>query len=180
MSFAAPKRVIEQGDTVILYLGINNMHSIEVQSEVINKHGQMVPYTHQTTYGALKVDNLVGKEYGAKIELTRGYGYILQPNPELWTLNLPHRTQILYTPDISMILLQLEVKPGSRIVEAGKMKILILVDVCFHSNLLFKERDLVHSRITSCEQLRRAVISTHSTSTKAACNKQEKSLKITA
>lgn len=69
---------------------------------------------------SFKVETLIGKEYGAKIELSRGYGYTLQPNPELWTYNLPHRTQILYTPDISMILLQLEVKPGSKIIEAGE------------------------------------------------------------
>lgn len=119
MSFTTPKRVISQGDTVILYLGINNMHVIEVNPEIMNKHGELVSYTHQTTFGALKVDTLIGKEYGTKVQLSRGYGYTLQPNPELWTQNLPHRTQILYTPDISMILLQLEVKPGSKIIEAG-------------------------------------------------------------
>jgi len=119
MSFAARKRIIEKDDTVILYLGITNMHAIEVNPEIKNKNGQLVPYTHQTTYGALKVETLIGNEYGAKVELSRGYGYVLQPNPELWTSNLPHRTQILYTPDISMILLQLEVKPGSKIIEAG-------------------------------------------------------------
>lgn len=32
---------------------------------------------------------------------------------------MPHRTQIIYTPDISMILYQLDVKPGSVIVESG-------------------------------------------------------------
>lgn len=121
MSFAAPKRIIEKDDTVILYLGITNMHAIVVNPEIMNKNGQLVPYTHQTTYGALKVETLIGKEYGAKVELSRGYGYALQPNPELWTHNLPHRTQILYTPDISMILLQLEVKPGSKIIEAGEL-----------------------------------------------------------
>lgn len=96
MSFQGPKRVIEMGDSVILYLSFNNMHAIEVQPEITNKNGQKVPYTFQTTFGAIKVDSLVGKEFGAKVELSKGYGYVLQPNPELWTMNLPHRTQILY------------------------------------------------------------------------------------
>lgn len=120
MSFAVPKRVIAEGDTVILYLGITNMHAIEVQPQIKNKHGVFVDYTHQTSYGALKVSSLVGTPYGSKVQLSRGFAHVLQPNPELWTSNLPHRTQILYTPDISMILLQLEVKPGSKIIEAGK------------------------------------------------------------
>lgn len=120
MSFAAPQRTIAEGDTVILYLAINNMHAIEVNKQIINKHGQFVEYTHQTSYGALKVESLIGKEYGSKVHLSRGYGFVLQPNPELWTHNLPHRTQILYTPDISMILMQLEVKPESKIIEAGE------------------------------------------------------------
>lgn len=121
MSFAAPQRTIAQGDTVVLYLGITNMHSLVVEPEIANKHGQLVPYTHQTTYGALKVESLIGKPYGGKIPLSKGYAYVLQPNPELWVSTLPHRTQILYTPDISMILLQLEVKPGSVIIEAGEL-----------------------------------------------------------
>merc|ERR1711860_441573 len=43
----------------------------------------------------------------------------MHPTPELWTLSLPHRTQILYTTDISMVILQLDIKPGSIVVEAG-------------------------------------------------------------
>lgn len=121
MSFKGPKRLIEMGDTVIVYLTINNYHAVEVKSQITNKHGQQVPYTDQTTHGALKVEDLVGKEFGSKIQLSKGYCYVLQPNPELWTMNLPHRTQILYSPDNSMILLQLEVKPGSRVVEAGEI-----------------------------------------------------------
>ncbi len=37
----------------------------------------------------------------------------------MWTKCLPHRTQILYSTDISMILLQLELRPGSVVVESG-------------------------------------------------------------
>lgn len=46
--------------------------------------------------------------------------YILHPTPELWTLNLPHRTQILYSTDISLITMMLELKPGSVVCESGK------------------------------------------------------------
>lgn len=51
--------------------------------------------------------------------MSRGWAYVLQPTPELWTMTLPHRTQIIYTPDISMILYQLELKPGSIMIESG-------------------------------------------------------------
>ena len=49
----------------------------------------------------------------------KGYIYLLRPTPELWTLSLPHRTQIVYTPDTSFILSKLGVKPGTICLEAG-------------------------------------------------------------
>jgi tRNA (adenine57-N1/adenine58-N1)-methyltransferase catalytic subunit len=56
----------------------------------------------------------------AKFETaSSGFAHILQPTPELWTLSLPHRTQVVYTPDYSFILQRLRVRPGSRIIEAG-------------------------------------------------------------
>ncbi|KAI9593532.1 1-methyladenosine methyltransferase catalytic subunit Gcd14 [Syncephalis fuscata] len=45
--------------------------------------------------------------------------YLLHPTPELWTLVLPHRTQILYQPDISLITAYLELKPGAVMIESG-------------------------------------------------------------
>ena len=50
----------------------------------------------------------------------KGWVYLLHPTPELWTVNLRHRTQILYTTDISMVILKLALKPGSIVVESGK------------------------------------------------------------
>ena len=48
-----------------------------------------------------------------------GYIHILRPTPELWTLSLPHRTQILYLPDIAYITMKLGVRPGGTVIEAG-------------------------------------------------------------
>src|SRR5271170_8019967 len=49
----------------------------------------------------------------------KGYIYLLRPTPELWTLALPHRTQIVYTPDTAFILAKLDVRPGTICIEAG-------------------------------------------------------------
>ena len=112
MSFKKYKTNIDENDTVILYLGFANMHAIKVVK------GQ----TFQTKFGALRLSNLVGKPYGSKIECPKGYLYVLYPTPELWTQNLPHRTQILYSTDISLVILQLDLKPGSVVVESGMDK----------------------------------------------------------
>lgn len=63
-----------------------------------------------------------------QVELSKGWGHVLQPTPELWSLTLPHRTQIIYTPDISMILLQLDLVPGSIVIEAGKYVHILIYD----------------------------------------------------
>ena len=103
----------------MLYLGYDNF--VQMQLE----RGRV----HQTRYGALKHEQLIGAPYGLKVECPKGWVCPLQPTSELWTLALPHRTQILYTPDISMIVLQLYLKPGSVVVEAG-MFVCVYVCVC--------------------------------------------------
>jgi len=119
MSFARYKKVIEMGDLVILYINFNTMYPVYVTETVLSKKGVEVEHVFQTKYGGLKVPDLVGKKFGTKVQLTRGYAYALHPTPELWTKTLPHRTQILYATDISMILVQLELRPGSVVVESG-------------------------------------------------------------
>lgn len=110
MSFAHYKTKVEYGDTVVLYLGFDNLLQFEVVKNKI----------HQTKYGALKHDDLVGTDYGKKCQLKNGYVYVLHPTPELWTITLRHRTQILYTTDISLITYQLDLKPGSVVIESGR------------------------------------------------------------
>lgn len=49
----------------------------------------------------------------------KGFIYLLRPSPELWTISLPHRTQILYAPDMSFITMKLGLSPGACVFEAG-------------------------------------------------------------
>ncbi|KAK1761013.1 tRNA methyltransferase complex GCD14 subunit-domain-containing protein [Echria macrotheca] len=48
-----------------------------------------------------------------------GFIHILPPTPEIWTTSLPHRTQVVYTPDYSYILQRIRARPGTTIIEAG-------------------------------------------------------------
>lgn len=48
-----------------------------------------------------------------------GFVHVLAPTAELWTASLPHRTQVVYTPDSSYVLHRLGVKAGSVVLEAG-------------------------------------------------------------
>ncbi|WVN87255.1 uncharacterized protein L203_102432 [Cryptococcus depauperatus CBS 7841] len=106
------KAHIEEGDLVILYMARDNMTAITVTPGQVfhNKYGR---YPHE---------NLIGQSYGSKIHSPpphSGYLHLLRPTPELWTLSLPHRTQILYLPDISYITMRLGIRVGGKIIEAG-------------------------------------------------------------
>jgi len=119
MSFAEFHSTIKENDTVIIYNRFDKIYAIEVKPHLINKHGAPVPNVFQTEAGALDVMSLVGRRYGCRVELPRGYVYVLYPTPELWTLTMPHRTQIIYSTDIAMIIGRLGVVPGSVVCEAG-------------------------------------------------------------
>ncbi|MCJ1224645.1 tRNA (adenine-N(1)-)-methyltransferase catalytic subunit trm61 [Toensbergia leucococca] len=55
----------------------------------------------------------------AAVTASSGFVHLLPPTPETWTASLPHRTQLVYTPDYSYILYRLRVRPGSVLIEAG-------------------------------------------------------------
>ncbi|XP_044292870.1 tRNA (adenine(58)-N(1))-methyltransferase catalytic subunit TRMT61A [Varanus komodoensis] len=111
MSFLEYRSTIQEGDTAIVFLGHESMFPVKVQ------HGSKT----QTKYGVIRHStDLIGKPYGSKVTCSKGgWVYVLHPTPELWTLNLPHRTQILYSTDISLITMMLELKPGCVVCESG-------------------------------------------------------------
>lgn len=111
MPFTDRKKYIEEGDLVLVYVSRTIIKPIYVtKGEHFN-----------TRFGSFPHDSMIGLEFGSQITTPkdRGFVYLLQPTPELWTMSLPHRTQIVYTPDSSYILQRLNVHPGSRVIEAG-------------------------------------------------------------
>ncbi|KAI5644875.1 tRNA methyltransferase complex GCD14 subunit domain-containing protein [Phthorimaea operculella] len=118
MSFQHHQDKINEGDTVMLYMS-NHLYSLEVLPLKKNKKGELVENVYQTPFGALKVRSLIGASFGSRVQLSSGWGHVLQPTPELWSLTLPHRTQIIYNPDISMILFEMDLVPNCIVIEAG-------------------------------------------------------------
>nr|KAF6503221.1 tRNA methyltransferase 61A [Molossus molossus] len=111
MSFVAYEELIKEGDTAILSLGHGAMVAVRVQ------RGAQT----QTRHGVLRHSvDLIGRPFGSKVTCGRGgWVYVLHPTPELWTLNLPHRTQILYSTDIALLTMMLELRPGSVVCESA-------------------------------------------------------------
>lgn len=112
MSFVEYSDHVQDGDTAIIYLGHDSMMPVKVQ------HGAQT----QTRYGAIRHSaDLIGKPYGSKVTCSKGgWVHVLHPTPELWTVTLPHRTQILYTTDIAMVTMMLELRPGAVVCESGE------------------------------------------------------------
>ncbi|XP_056283097.1 tRNA (adenine(58)-N(1))-methyltransferase catalytic subunit TRMT61A isoform X1 [Pseudoliparis swirei] len=111
MSFVEYSDLIQEGDVAVVYLGPESMMPVKV------KQGAQT----QTRYGVIRhSSDLIGRRYGSKVTCSKGgWVYVLHMTPELWTVNLPHRTQILYTTDIATITMMLELKPGSVVCESG-------------------------------------------------------------
>eukprot|EP01135_Chromosphaera_perkinsii_P005581 Nk52_evm6s353 gene=Nk52_evmTU6s353 len=111
MSFIKYNQVICEGDLVVFYVGFDTM-----TYEVMKKGG-----IHQNKRGAFSHDKMIGKEYGTVVWNNKNSAFIhmLHPSPELWTVVLPHRTQILYLADVSLVATYLDLRPGATVVESG-------------------------------------------------------------
>lgn len=109
------EEIIQEGDTVILYFSMTNISLIDK----ITMDG-----TTHNACGFFHHSDIIGKPFGAKIHprLRSEYPrplHAMKPTPELFTLSIPHRTQIIYHADISMIMMALNILPGSTVAEAG-------------------------------------------------------------
>lgn len=120
-------RQVSAGDTVIIWL-VSSFYSTYVIPHVPCQTRDLIQplvvtpgKDFNTKFGNFRQADFVGVPYGSKVASRTGRGFllILRPTPELWTLALPHRTQILYLADIAFITSYLNIKKGSRVIEAG-------------------------------------------------------------
>ncbi|KAI8871752.1 tRNA methyltransferase complex GCD14 subunit [Ramicandelaber brevisporus] len=113
--FLAYKEFIEDGDLVVAFIPGEKPFALEV------KLGPNNSGSYNAKQGTFPFSAMIGSRYGSFLKSHNGRStmYLLHPTPELWTQVLPHRTQILYLPDIAFISAQLDLRPGAVVLEAG-------------------------------------------------------------
>ncbi|MCJ1475772.1 tRNA (adenine-N(1)-)-methyltransferase catalytic subunit trm61 [Lambiella insularis] len=92
------------------------------EQQSANTHGQKRKRGEATGYAdpdAITGDAREQTALKAAVTASTGFAHLLPPTPENWTTSLPHRTQVVYTPDYSYILQRLRVRPGTVVIEAG-------------------------------------------------------------
>lgn len=99
------------GRTLMIYENFQNIKSF------VPEGGKFL----NNRYGQFSHDEIVKAQISGKCFDVKNQSFIrcLSHTPELWTKALQKRTQILYRPDISMIIGTLNIKPGSIVVESG-------------------------------------------------------------
>jgi tRNA (adenine57-N1/adenine58-N1)-methyltransferase len=107
--------LVKEGDSVILFFSMTNIVLIPSITSDGTTHNGCGFFYHR---------DIVGRPFGSKIEPHQGSEsprpvHALRVTPELFTLSIPHRTQIIYHADISMIMMGLNILPGAVVAEAG-------------------------------------------------------------
>ncbi len=101
---------IQDGDYVLIYLDARRTYMIKMQA------GQ----TFHTHKGYLKLDEIIGKEYGEPIKSSLGiYFTTLKPSLTDYIMKSSRNTQIIYPKDAALIVMFSGIGPGSRVVESG-------------------------------------------------------------
>jgi len=101
---------ISEGDYVLLCLDSRRTYMVKVEA------GK----TFHTHKGYVKLDELVGKEFGVAFQSSLGTFFTaLKPTLEDYIMKSSRKTQITYPKDIALIVMFSGIGPGSRIVESG-------------------------------------------------------------
>ncbi len=70
--------------------------------------------------GILRLDDVIGKDYGESVELSTGAkAYLLRPTLEDLLYSFRRRTQVIYPKDLGLMAVKLGAGPGKRALEGG-------------------------------------------------------------
>ncbi|KAH7318297.1 S-adenosyl-L-methionine-dependent methyltransferase [Stachybotrys elegans] len=119
--FLEHKPTTTPGVLAIALLSRDNYQPVTLEQSAGAVDGYAEGVVLNTRFGSFPHSTLLNIPWGSQVPVaaSSGFIHILRPTPELWTSSLPHRTQVVYTPDYSYILHRIRARPGTRIIEAG-------------------------------------------------------------
>ena len=101
---------ISEGDYVLLCLDLRRTYMVKVEA------GK----TFHTHKGFMKLDELVGKDFGATVQSSLGIEFTaLKPSLTDYIMKSSRKTQITYPKDAALIVMFSGINAGSLVVEAG-------------------------------------------------------------
>jgi tRNA (adenine57-N1/adenine58-N1)-methyltransferase len=101
---------ISEGNYVLLCLDLRRTYMVKVEA------GK----TFHTHKGFMKLDELIGKEFGATVQSSLGIDFTaLKPLLTDYIMKSSRKTQITYPKDAALIVMFSGIGPGSRVVESG-------------------------------------------------------------
>jgi tRNA (adenine57-N1/adenine58-N1)-methyltransferase len=101
---------VKEGDYILLGLGQRRTYMVKVE-------GGKSFHTHK---GYVKLDDLIGKEYGSKTVSSLNIEFtVMKPLLTDFIMKSARQTQINYPKDVALIIMFSGIGPGSRVVEAG-------------------------------------------------------------
>ena len=101
---------IGEGDYALLCLGVRRTYMVKVE----------VGKTFHTHKGFVKMDDLLGKEFGFRLPSSLGIEFtVLKPTLMDYMIKSSRKTQITYPKDAALIVMFSGIGSGSRVVESG-------------------------------------------------------------
>lgn len=100
---------IQEGDPVTIWIDDRRMFLIKV------KKGKRL----DTDKGYILHEQLIGKEYGETLKMSKGEAYLLKPTPMDIYTTLARPSQVIYPKDAAYIVYAAGIQPGDVVVEAG-------------------------------------------------------------
>lgn len=100
---------IKKGDLVLVYLPDDSTYLVEAQPE-------KVLGTHK---GNINLGDLIDREYGDVIQLSKSPAYLLEPSIEDLIMKVQRGTNIVYPKEIGLLLLAANIRSGRRVLEIG-------------------------------------------------------------
>ncbi len=106
----SPTNMISEGDLVLLSIDPRRTYLVKVE----------VGKTFHTHKGYVKLDELIGKDFGSTFQSSLGAQFTaLKPTLSDYIMKSSRNTQITYPKDASLIVMFSGIGPGSRVVESG-------------------------------------------------------------